>query len=227
VCSCLAAFPIPFSQMKYKNLVFDFDGVLVESNEIKFDGFRRLFHGFPRDQVDELVAYAKANGGISRYEKIRYFYQKVRGEPITEESIQDLAARFSGLVRQKVVEAEPVKGAVEFLEQNATKFNFALVSGSDQNELRAVCRDRGIGHYFKDILGSPINKKDNLTRLLEDLGWKPSETVYIGDSQNDLEAARANRIDFIGRDSGLVEWDRLKIPSIPDLSSLEDMLARA
>ena len=227
MCSCLAAISISFSQMKYKNLVFDFDGVLVESNEIRFNGFRRLFQGFPHYQVDELVTYAKANGGISRYEKIRYFYQKVRGEPITEESVQDLAARFSGLVRQEVVEAKPVKGSVEFLEQNATKFNFALVSGSDQNELRAVCREREIDHYFKGILGSPVNKKDNLARLLEDLEWKPSETVYIGDSQNDLEAARTNCIDFIGRDSGLVEWDCLKIPSILDLSSLEDMLARA
>jgi len=213
--------------MKYKNLVFDFDGVLAESNEIRFNGFRRLFREFPLPQVDELVAYVKANGGVSRYEKIRYFFQEVRGEPITEERIQVLAAQFSDLVHQEVVDAEPVKGSVEFLEQNVSKFNFALVSGSDQTELRVVCRERKIDRYFKRILGSPVKKKDNLTQLLKDLEWKTNETVYIGDSNNDLEASSANRIDFIGRDSGLVEWATYgDVPGIPDLSELEDMLAR-
>ena len=212
--------------MKYKNLVFDFDGVLAETNEIRFNGFRRLFQKFPLHQVDELVAYAKANGGGSRYEKIRYFFQEVRGEPITEERVQVLAAQFSDLVRQEVVDAEPVKGSVEFLKQNVSQFNFALVSGSDQTELRGVCRERGIGHYFKRILGSPVKKKDNLARLLKDLGWKTNETVYVGDSNNDLDASLANRIDFIGRNSGLVEWACTEVPGIPDLSELEDMLVR-
>ena len=214
--------------MKYKNLIFDFDGVLAESNEIRFNGFRRLFQEFPLSQVDELVAYAKANGGVSRYEKIRYFFQEVREEPITEERVQVLAARFSDLVYQEVVNAEPVKGSVEFLKQNVSRFNFALVSGSDQSELRMVCRERGIDRYFKRILGSPVKKKDNLAQLLEDLGWKTNETVYIGDSNNDLEASLANSINFIGRDSGLVAWAAYDdVPGIPDLSELEDMLARA
>ena len=214
--------------MKYKNLIFDFDGVLAESNEIRFNGFRRLFQEYPLSQVEELVAYAKANGGVSRYEKIRYFFQEVRGEPIMEERVQVLAARFSDLVRQEVVDAEPVKGSVEFLKQNVSRFNFALVSGSDQTELRMVCRERGIDRYFERILGSPVKKKDNLAQLLEDLGWKTNETVYIGDSNNDLEASLANRIDFIGRDSGLVAWAAYDdVPGIPDLSELEDMLARA
>ncbi len=212
--------------MKYKNLVFDFDGVLAESNEIRFNGFRRLFQEFPSHQVDELVAYAKANGGVSRYEKIRYFFQEVRGEPITEERVQVMAAQFSDLVRQEVVDAESVKCSVEFMKQNISRFNFALVSGSDQTELRGVCRERGIGHYFKRILGSPVKKKDNLARLLEDLGWKTNETVYIGDSNNDLDASLANRIDFIGRNSGLVEWACTEVPGISDLSELEDVLAR-
>ena len=214
--------------MKYKNLIFDFDGVLAESNEIRFNGFRRLFQEYPLSQVEELVAYAKANGGVSRYEKIRYFFQEVRGEPIMEERVQVLAARFSDLVRQEVVDAEPVKGSVEFLKQNVSRFNFALVSGSDQTELRMVCRERGIDRYFKRILGSPVKKKDNLAQLLEDLGWKTNETVYIGDSNNDLEASLANSINFIGRDSGLVAWAAYDdVPGIPDLSELEDMLARA
>ena len=210
--------------MMYKNLIFDFDGVLAESNEIRFNGFRILFKGFPENQVEELVVYAKKNGGISRYEKIGYFFQKIRGESISEDSVQNLAARFSEIVRQDVVKAEPVKGSMEFLRKNLSKFNFALVSGSDQAELRVVCRERKIDHFFKMILGSPVKKEDNITQLLESLRWRPDESVYIGDSNNDLEASQGNRIDFIGRDSGLVDWSCLGVTRILDLSELEGIL---
>jgi phosphoglycolate phosphatase-like HAD superfamily hydrolase len=210
--------------MMYKNLIFDFDGVLAESNEIRFNGFRLLFKGFPENQIDELVIYAKKNGGISRYEKINYFFQKIRGESILEDSLQNLAARFSDIVRQDVIKAKPVKGSVEFLRENFSKFNFALVSGSDQSELRVVCRERKIDHFFKMILGSPVKKEDNIAQLLESLRWRPDETVYIGDSNNDLEASQGNRIDFIGRDSGLVDWSCLGVNRILDLSELEGML---
>jgi len=33
--------------MKYKNLIFDFDGVLAELNKIRFSGFHQLFAVFP------------------------------------------------------------------------------------------------------------------------------------------------------------------------------------
>ena len=52
--------------MKYQYIIFDFDGVLVESNEIRFNGFRKLFREYPKGQVEQLVNYSKANGGVSR-----------------------------------------------------------------------------------------------------------------------------------------------------------------
>jgi phosphoglycolate phosphatase-like HAD superfamily hydrolase len=210
--------------MIYKNLIFDFDGVLAESNEIRFNGFRLLFKGFPENQIEELVIYAKKNGGISRYEKIDYFFHKIRGESISKNSVQTLAAQFSNIVRQDIVKAEPVKGSLEFLGKNFSKFNFALVSGSDQAELRVVCRERRIDHFFKMILGSPVKKEKNIAKVLESLRWRPDETVYIGDSNNDLEASQDNHIDFIGRNSGLVDWSCLGITRILDLSELEGML---
>jgi phosphoglycolate phosphatase-like HAD superfamily hydrolase len=210
--------------MIYKNLIFDFDGVLAESNEIRFNGFRLLFKGFPENQIEELVIYAKKNGGISRYEKIDYFFHKIRGESISKDSVQTLAAQFSNIVRQDIVKAEPVKGSLEFLGKNFSKFNFALVSGSDQAELRVVCRERRIDHFFKMILGSPVKKEKNIAKVLESLRWRPDETVYIGDSNNDLEASQDNHIDFIGRNSGLVDWSCLGITRILDLSELEGML---
>jgi phosphoglycolate phosphatase-like HAD superfamily hydrolase len=210
--------------VKYQHIIFDFDGVLVESNEIRFNGFRKLFKGYPSDEVDRLVGYAKANGGVSRYKKIEYFFNTIHQEPVTKELVNKWAAEFSGLVEQDIVEAKPVEGSLGFLGKYLNQFDFAIVSGSDQAELRRVCKKRGIDHFFEMILGSPIEKKDNIASLLSDLNWQPSKSLYVGDSNNDLEAAEANKLDFVGRCSGLVDWRNFDNRFVLDLSSLYEVL---
>ena len=210
--------------MKYQHIIFDFDGVLAESNEIRFNGFRKLFKDYPQEQVEQLVEYAKANGGVSRYKKIEFFFNTIRKEPISSKSVNHWANQFSELVTEDILEARPVKGSLEFLEKHSNQFDFAIVSGSDQRELREVCKGRGIDSFFKIILGSPIEKKDNIATLLSDFKWERNKSLYIGDSNNDLEAAKANNIDFIGRSSGLVDWEGYNVKFVSDLSSLYNFL---
>ena len=210
--------------MKYHHIIFDFDGVLVESNEIRFNGFRKLFEKYPKEQVERLVNYAKANGGVSRYKKIEYFFNVIRQEPITNGLVNQWAAQFSELVEQDIVEAKPVEGSLKFLEDYFSHFDFAIVSGSDQAELRRICEKRKIDHFFKMILGSPVEKKDNIASLLSDLNWQHNESLYVGDSNNDLDAAKANDLDFVGRCSGLINWEKSNVRFILDLSSLYKVL---
>lgn len=212
--------------MKHQHIIFDFDGVLAESNEIRFNGFRKLFKDYHEEQVEKLVSYAKANGGVSRYKKIEYFFNVIRREPISDELVSSWAAIFSELVEQDIVEAKPVQGSLKFLEGYSNHFDFAIVSGSDQTELRRVCAKRKIDHFFEMILGSPVEKKDNIAALLSNLNWKPSKTLYVGDSNNDFEAAKENDLDFIGRCSGLVNWENLGTKFIFDLSSLYEVMQK-
>jgi phosphoglycolate phosphatase-like HAD superfamily hydrolase len=210
--------------VKCQYIIFDFDGVLVESNEIRFNGFRKLFKSYPQEQVEKLVNYAKANGGVSRYKKIAYFFSEIRQEPISDESVNKWADQFSKLVEQDIVEAKPVEGSLEFLGKYADHFDFAIVSGSDQAELRRICKKRKIDHFFKSILGSPVEKKDNIAALLSDLNWQHNQSLYVGDSNNDLEAAKANNLDFVGRCSGLIDWQKFDTRFVLDLFSLYEVL---
>ena len=121
--------------MKYQNIIFDFDGVLAESNEIRFNGFRKLFKDYPRTQVEQLVEYAEANGGVSRYKKIEFFFNTIRKEPISSKLVNHWANQFSELVTQDVLEARPVEGSLEFLKKYFNQFDFAIVSDSDQKDI--------------------------------------------------------------------------------------------
>lgn len=205
----------------YKHLIFDFDGVIAETNSIRFEGFRLLFKNYPEKMVDRVVRYAKLNGGKSRYDKIKYFFETALNKSITDDKVRGLALQYSGLVKQKVIEAPYVKGSIEFLCQHEKKYDFAIASGSDQQELREVCRVREIDHYFVEILGSPVTKEEIISQLLLKMEWKNDSCLYIGDTQNDWEASKANGIDFIGRQSGLVNWELEKdVVFIDDISQL-------
>lgn len=210
--------------MRPKCLIFDFDGVLAESNSIRFEGFRKLFQDFKKDQVEQLVDYVKSNGGLSRYRKIEYFFREIRKESLSEQVLNELAEKYSKLVKHQVINCQPVPGSLEFLRQHSGQYDMAVVSGSDQKELREVCQSRNIAHYFVKILGSPTDKKENIEMLILEQGWDRNSVIYIGDSFNDRAAAFANKIRFLARDSGIVDWKQTGEKSILDLHALSEFL---
>ena len=74
-------------------LIFDFDGVIVESIPLKTAAFREVFSFVP-DHLDEIIAYHLENGGMSRYDKFRYIYADILHEPLTPEQEEHLAGEY-------------------------------------------------------------------------------------------------------------------------------------
>ena len=52
-----------------KNILWDFDGVILNSMKIKGDGFVELFQDYDKKLINQLEKYHYNNGGISRFEK--------------------------------------------------------------------------------------------------------------------------------------------------------------
>ena len=73
-----------------------------------------------------------------------------------------------------------------------------IVSGSDQEELRFLCRELEIDKYFISIHGSPTPKKELVKELIDLNEYNKLDIALIGDSINDLEAANLNGINFFG-----------------------------
>lgn len=181
---------------KYKNIIFDFDGVLVESNTIRAEGYRKLFSG-RTERMDNYMEFVSNNPGLSRYKKIRYFYEYILGIKVTDKTVREDASLYSAIVKDRVSQAEAVRGVDNFLQTYKKSYKFALVSASDQDELREICRRRRLETFFIRIFGSPVDKSDNIQRVIMECAWHSTETVYVGDSIHDYEAATNAEIDFI------------------------------
>lgn len=182
-----------------KVMLFDFDGVILDSMKVRDDGFRSIFKEYPSDLVEEFIKYHRYNGGLSRYVKIRYFYEKMLGKTISDEEVKRLAEVFSVIMRAKLTDPQNlIPDTISFIKEVYQKFTCHIVSGSDQEELRFLCKSLGVAHYFKTINGSPVPKIQLVKNVLEDFFYIPQDCVLIGDSINDFEAAKENKIGFIG-----------------------------
>ena len=185
---------------------WDFDGVLLRSNQVRDQGFAQVLASYPEDQVEQLMTYHRRNGGLSRYVKFRYFYEEVLGESLSEAKLLQLCDAFSGIMRDLLPNRELlITENIDRLRAAADRLDMYIVSGSDQTELRYLCGELGIADYFLGIYGSPIRKIDLVANVLATKKYAKESCVLIGDSINDLEAARHNGISFIGYDDASLE----------------------
>ncbi len=203
-------------------VAFDFDGVLAESVDMKTRAYALLFQDEGEDVVRQVVDFHLKNGGVSRFEKFRFYYSDILHRPLSEKHFQELCAQFSRLVVDEVVAAPWVDGAKEFLVRNEKQYTFAIISGTPEDELKDIVRRRKMDHFFCSVRGSPKDKVTLLGEVMDEYHLKPEEMVFIGDAETDWSAARETGVPFLWRcASG--EADLLPDYTGPRLSSLSEL----
>ncbi|KAF2519771.1 HAD family hydrolase [Flavobacterium salilacus subsp. salilacus] len=203
---------------RYKEIIWDFDGVILLSDAVREYGFRKVFENHSNELVQKLIDYHLQNGGLSRYVKIKYFYENVLGEPITEEQINKHAEEFSVIMREALTDRKLInKEWVSLMEEIGNKFVHSIASGSDGKELNYLCGELGISDNFKFIYGSPITKKELVRQIITDSDFEPSEFILIGDAINDRDAAQANNISFIGYHNDSLKDSELYVDDLRDV----------
>ena len=183
---------------QYKTLVFDCDGVVLNSNPLKTEAYYRVAVGFGanHEQAQALVDYHVRLGGISRFIKFRYFLEEIMHQPVTDESMALLLESFADEIHRELLTCEMAPGLIE-LREITKDARWMLVSGGDQAELRALFAERGIDYLFDaGIFGSPDNKDVILEREIA-TGNLATPALFFGDSRYDHEASKRAHLDFI------------------------------
>lgn len=211
---------VKLGAFKFDAIIFDFDGVLVESVDVKTRAFALLYESQGSEIVREVVGYHLQHGGMSRFEKFAYFQQNLLGKEFTKEVELELCAKFSKLVEDAVVNAPFVTGAIEFLERFHHKLNMFVASGTPDDELKRIIRKRDMDKYFKSLHGSPTSKVSIINDVLLTHDLKRSKVLMVGDAMTDYDAALRTSVNFVWR----ISQADAKIPegvnTIVDLTEL-------
>jgi phosphoglycolate phosphatase-like HAD superfamily hydrolase len=187
------------SRMALACIVFDCDGVLLESVDAKTKAFARLAEPFGPQAAAALVAHHTLHGGVSRYEKFAWFFSQVLGREITAEENRDWGERFTRYALDEVYNCPTVPGAMDVLELWKGKVPLYVASGTPSQELAEVLAGRGLAPYFDGIFGSPPAKAALLDNIVRGTQAGAVDTVMVGDSKTDMDAALIVGTKFYGR----------------------------
>lgn len=180
-----------------KNIIFDFDGVILDSVPTKTEGFKKLFKNFSTDEVNKLVLYHELNGGKSRYVKIKYFFNELLHKDISEQEILEYANKYSEITKEELTNPKYIiEDTLNFIKRNYKKYEMHIASGADEEDLKYICEKLDLTKYFLSINGSPKIKSEIVKDILLDNRYDINETILIGDSVNDFDSAKDNGIDF-------------------------------
>ena len=192
---------------KFATIIFDCDGVLLNSNHIKTQAFYNVSRIYGHAAAQALTDYHVKNGGVSRYEKFEYFLTKILEKEIQKTELDNLLLNFAQEVKKSLLTCEIAEG-LEELRKKSKNAKWLIVSGGDQAELREVFSLRGLDYYFDGgIFGSPDSKDKILVREIENENIKVP-CLFIGDSKYDYQSAKDAGLDFlfISQWSEVKEW---------------------
>ncbi len=182
---------------EYDLLIFDCDGVILNSNTLKIKAMRTALieSGIPSTEVDSCTTFFKNNFGKSRFYHIDYFVDTlIKIETTETEQFKiKLLASYSKQCKSLYLLADLTPFISDVLT-TSTSIKY-VASGSEQQELIDVFQQRKLDDNFKEIFGSPEKKVNHVTNMLSKN--PSSKAVMIGDAVSDLEAAKDNGIDFI------------------------------
>lgn len=190
---------------EYDYVIFDCDGVILDSNLIKTEAFRQTLDFYPKEKIEVFIEYHKENAGISRQVKFKYFFDMIVQEKCS--NIYNKALVDFGDICAESLRASPlIPGVVSFLDFLYKKdIPTYVVSGGSEIEIKDVFQRKGIYKYFKSIHGNPTSKRDSL-RYLNDSGSLRGRGLYFGDAELDWELANEFGLNFVFI-AGASEWE--------------------
>ena len=208
--------------LNWQAIIFDFDGVIVESGDIKTQAFAELYRSYGPEIEAAVVEYHKQNGGMSRYRKFHYFQEQLLHQPLlTPEEEHDLDRRFSELVIEAVINSESVPGAEALIQYAYKHIPLFIASGTPEKELQRIVERRGLTSYFIDVRGSPLPKQTLIAEIINAHALSPGKVLMVGDAMADYLGAKANNTAFLGRvRPGDTNPFPIDVEVVPDLHTL-------
>jgi HAD superfamily hydrolase (TIGR01509 family) len=171
-------------------VVFDLDGVLVDSEEI-WDEARRTLAlerglAWPESAQHEMM-------GMSSSEWSRYMRERIGLEESPEEISAEVVRRLEQIYRRHLPLLE---GAVEAVERMSERFRLGLASSSNRPIIELVLELAGIAEHFEvtvssEEVGRGKPAPDVYLEALRRLAVMPNRAAAIEDSTNGILSAGA------------------------------------
>ncbi len=212
-------------------VVFDFDGVLVDSNAVKQGAYFGILipFGAPGGMVETVLAESEEG---DRFIIIGRVVGRLRAAGLLptgvsiEGIIQGLAEQYNRICEEHAATCKEILGVSASLAKLTRRYALYVNSATPEEPLRRIVDRRGWRGYFRDVLGRPRTKTENLRLIIAREVVEPSAVVVVGDGLGDLEAAKQCGCRFVGVSSHDEDFRDTDALVLGDLSRLDDVICQ-
>ena len=172
-----------------KLLLFDFDGVVVDSLNV--------YEGTVRQCLEKI-----GQPLVSRADFLELyddnFYESLVKRGVNLSAFMEASVAI--LARVNYDEIKPFYNLIPVLAKLQTKNILAVISSSDSQDIRLITEHLHLSGYFEDVLGSDahLSKKEKIIHVLGKYGTPRGRTYYIGDTTGDIKEAKTAGIKTVG-----------------------------
>ncbi|KKN62285.1 hypothetical protein LCGC14_0513450 [marine sediment metagenome] len=211
---------------KVKIIVFDFDGVIIESNKLKYDAFFSIFAADYKNIIKAVLTKHREESRHSIIKQILIELKKNASSQIDDidQEVLFYSEKYNNIVEQRAVTCNEIRGAEIALKILSTQYPLFINSSTPLQPLRRILAKRGILNYFKNVYGGPKSKIENLSEILEEEDKSEGDVLVVGDGWSDLNSAQQKGCLFIGihnefnkfikNNSFIVLKDLVKLPKL-------------
>ncbi len=208
-------------------VVFDFDGTLVDSNEVKRQAFFEVAREHdPEGDVVRAILDGPTPG--DRYAVTRAMARAFApddGEDRIRHLAEELVGAYREITDRNVVACREVEGATTALDSLVEReIPVYINTATPLSATESILEARGLARFFCGVLGGESSKLDNLRTIAALVGTKPNEMVLVGDGEDDRSAARDFQCAFVGVETNAGRFATRPEICLRDLEHLPDVL---
>jgi beta-phosphoglucomutase-like phosphatase (HAD superfamily) len=171
-------------------IVFDCDGVLLDTMEAKIEAFRSWVPEAHADLRDAFMEIVMHGFGKSRTYHIASFYRELLQQEPDAAFLEAEVGRFTDICEPLCAGAVWRTGSREFVQAcHDAEIPRYVLSGVPQQPLEDMLTAAGGTELFDVIIGSPPGKPQSMERILAETDTPAHRTVFIGDANADHVAA--------------------------------------
>ena len=178
---------------KRKLVIFDFDGVIVDSLEVHKRCYAKVFAFFGKKFT------VKTARGWKRWYDSNWENNYLHGG-FSKSELGKLKGQYWKYCDYSNSNARFFPSVVEALEKLAGKYQLAIVSSTPDRLIADKLREEGLDRCFKIILGDhgASEKKTKLLKALHAAGAKAGQSIMVGDTETDILHAKSLGLKTIG-----------------------------
>ncbi|MDK2978503.1 MAG: beta-phosphoglucomutase [Bacteroidales bacterium] len=187
---------------KIKAIIFDLDGVIVDTAIFHFQAWKKLANTMGFDLTKAQNEQLK---GISRLESLDILLEIGKTDAVSNEEKQQLATRKNEWYRENILKMTPqdiLPGVKNFLEE-LKKADYKIAIGSSSKNAGTILERIGMKDFFDAVVdGTKITRSkpdpEVFLKGAQELNIPPEQCLVFEDAESGIEAAKNAGMKTIG-----------------------------